>query len=82
LAVYATAIGQPAPEEATHADPNRTVREYQNALEKVQQSKLSRERLVRFGIAGLVFLLLALLLWRLKPKGWLHLVLGAILYSV
>lgn len=82
LAVYATAIGQPLPEEATHADPNRTVREYQNALEKVQQSKLSRERLVRFGIAGLVFLLLALLLWRLKPKGWLNLVLGAILYSV
>ncbi|PKO05280.1 MAG: hypothetical protein CVU41_11625 [Chloroflexi bacterium HGW-Chloroflexi-3] len=82
LAVYATAIGQPLPEEATNADPNLTVREYQNALENIQQSKLSRERLVRFGIAGLALLLLALLLWRLKPKGWLNLVLGAILYSV
>lgn len=82
LAVYATAIGQPLPVEATNADPNRTVREYQNALEKVQQSKLTRERLVRFGVAGLVFLLLVLFLWRLKPKGWLYLMLGAILYSV
>jgi len=82
LAAYATAIGQPLPEEATNADPNLAVLEYQNVLEDLQQSKLNRERLIRFGIAGLVFLFLVLLLWRLKPKGWLNLVLGAILFSV
>lgn len=82
LAAYATAIDQPLPKEATNADPNLTVRDYQNSLEGMQQSKLSRERLIRFGIAGLVLLLFVLLLWRLKPKGWLNLVLGAILFSV
>lgn len=82
LAAYATAIGQPLPEEATNADPNLAVLDYQNELEDLQQSKLNRERLIRFGIAGLVFLFLVLLLWRLKPIGWLNLVLGAILFSV
>jgi hypothetical protein len=82
LAAYATAIGQPLPEEATKADPNLSVQEYQNALEKVQQSKLNQERLIRFGIAALVFLLFILIIWRLKPKGWLNLVLGAIMFSV
>lgn len=82
LATYASAIGQPLPDEATNADPNLTVEEYQNALEEMQQSKLNRERLIRFGVASLVLLLLLLLLWRLKPKGWLTLVLGAILFSV
>jgi len=82
LAAYATAIGQPLPEEATNADPNLTVQEYQNALEDIQQSKLNQARLIRFGIASLALLLLVLILWRLKPKGWLNLVLGAILFSV
>ena len=82
LAFYASAIGQPLPTEATNADPNLTLREYQNVLEGLQQSRLNRERLVRFGIAGLVFLVLILLLWRLKPKGWLNLVLGGIMFSV
>lgn len=82
LAAYATAIGQPLPEEATKADPNLTVQEYQIALEGVQQSKLNRERLIRFGIASLVLLLMVLILWRMKPKGWMNLVLGAIMFSV
>lgn len=82
LAAYVTAIGQPLPEEATTADPNLSVQDYQNALEKVQQLKLNQERLIRFGIAGLALLFMVLLLWRLKPKGWLNLVLGAIMFSV
>ena len=81
LAAYATAIGQPLPAEVTNADPNLTVKDYQTVLVNMQQAKLNRERLIRFGIAALVLIVSLLLVWKLKPKGWLKLVFAAILFT-
>lgn len=81
LAAYATAIGQPLPAEVTNADPNLTVKDYQAVLVSLQQAKLNQERLIRFGIAALVIIVGLLLVWRLKPKGWLKLVFAAILFT-
>ena len=82
LAAYATAIGQPLPDEATHANPNTTVAQYQQALENVQESRLTRERTIRFAIAAAVFVILIIILWRSKPKGWFNLLLGAVTFTV
>ena len=61
LATYATAIGQALPDEATNADPNLTVKDYQTALENMQQAKLNREDLFAMGL--LLWLCLWLFFW-------------------
>ncbi len=81
LAAYATAIGQALPEEATNADPNLTVVDYQTALKAMQQAKLNRERLIRFGIAALVLFVIILLVWQMKPTAWWKLFLAAVLFT-
>lgn len=81
LAAYASAIGQPLPAEVLDADPNLTVKDYQAVLVKMQQAKLNRERLIRFGIGALVIIMAALLVRKWKPKGWLKLVFAAILFT-
>ncbi len=82
LADYATAIGQPLPEEATNASPSISVEQYQTALVKLQQTRLNHERLIRFGIAALVIIILLIILSRWKPKAWRKFALAAILYTV
>jgi len=82
LAAYATAIGQPLPEEATNANPEITVSQYQQALKSMQQSKMNRERLIRFSIAALIIFIILIILWRWKPKGGLKLILAALLFTV
>lgn len=82
LADYATAIGQPLPPEATNASPSITVDQYQKAFRNIQQNRINRERMIRFGIGTVALVLLIFIFWRWKPKGWVTPVLAAILYTV
>ncbi|HSM25439.1 MAG TPA: alkaline phosphatase family protein [Anaerolineaceae bacterium] len=82
LAAYASAIGAELPLEATDANPNITVQQYQNALEGIQKTRLNRERTIRIAIAAVILLVLIITIWKRKPKGLLNGVLAAILFSV
>lgn len=81
VAAYANAIGKSLPEEATNASASIPVAQYQEALEKVQNSRLDQERLMRIAIAVAVLLIGLVLLWKMKPKGLLNLILSALSFT-
>lgn len=81
VAAYANAIGQTLPDEATNASANISVEQYQQALESVRTSRLTRERTLRIAIAALMLLAIIGYLWKKKPKGLWKLFLAAILYT-
>jgi hypothetical protein len=50
-------------------------------LQEVQQSRLNKERLIRFVIILVVFILSIVLFWRWKPSDWLLSIVGAITFT-
>ncbi len=81
VAAYANAIGKPLPQEATNASAGIPVEQYQQSLQEVQNSRLAQERLLRIGIAVVVFLVIVVLMARKKPKGIFNLILAALAFS-
>ena len=81
VAAYANAIGKSLPEEAINASAGIPVAQYQQALQEVQNSRLAQERLLRIGIAIVVFLVMIVLIVRKKPKGIFNLLLAALIFS-
>jgi hypothetical protein len=82
LQKYADAIGAKLKSAATAADAQKTVADYQATFEKIRQSKITLQRVLRIGIAlvGLLLIGFALIRWKFFNTGWLFF--GAVLYTL
>lgn len=81
LEEYVKAIGEPIPYEAINDLSYQSDREFMIILQEVQQSRLNKERLIRFVIILVVFILSIVLFWRWKPSDWLLSIVGAITFT-
>ncbi|MDO9086325.1 MAG: alkaline phosphatase family protein [Anaerolineaceae bacterium] len=81
LEEYAKAIGEPMTYEAINDLSFHYDRELMIILQEVQQSRLNRERLIRFVIILVVFILSIVLFWRWKPSDWFISIVGALTFT-